>query len=205
MKKIILIASILLLAAGCVKEQPAQVINYPTPTPTPVVTPTPVTNDWQTYNYLPNNFTFNYPKDFGFTQVSTVFLSERIVQLEPLENKYPNTNYVGSSFAIGTGFAKTAAECLVSQSNGKSLMSNAPVVVNGLGFYKDQSNGVGAGNIYNSTIYRAWQNSLCVEMVLTIHTGNIANYPTESKVAEVDQTKPMAVLEQIMQTVKFTK
>ncbi len=205
MKKIILIASILLLAAGCVKEQPAQVINYPTPTPTPVVTPTPVNNDWQTYNYLPNNFTFNYPKDFGFTQVSNVFLKDPVVQLEPLENKYASTNYVGSSFAIATGYAKTAAECLVSQRDGKSLMSNAPVIINGQGFYKDQTTGAAAGNIYSSTLYRTWQNSLCLEMVLTIHTGNIANYPTESKVAEVDQTKPMAVLEQIMQTFKFTK
>ena len=202
MKKYFTIASILLLAAGCAKTQPVTVINYP-PAQNQQATSTPDQNaGWQTYRSIQYSFEFQYPPDFGFNQATNTFLPDYLVQLEPLQNKHPGTNYAGSSFAVSTGFTKTAHECLASQQDKKPLTESK--IINGVTFYRDEFTGAAAGNIYDSTLYRTWNNTLCLEAALTIHTSNIANFQPGT-VTEVDQSKPMAVLLQILDTFKFTK
>ena len=202
MKKIIIATSILLLAAGCSK-QPTTVINYPTPTPTVSATPTPdAAASWQTYTSIPYSFEFQYPQDFGFNQVTNSYLSDAVVQLEPIKNNYPGTNYADSSFGVSTGFAKDASACLVGQQTKKPLTQTK--VVNGVTFYEDTYGGAAAGNFYDSTLYRTLRGNLCVEVSLTIHTANIANFEPGT-VTEIDPAKPMAVLLQMLETFKFTK
>jgi hypothetical protein len=108
---------------------------------------------------------------------------------------------VDSAITVSTGFAKDAGQCLISPNDSKPLTQTQ--TINGQVFYVGTNSGVGAGNIYSSTIYRALRQTLCVEVSLTVHTGNIGNYP-QGSVTEVDQTKPLADLQQILNTFKFT-
>ena len=79
------------------------------------------------------------------------------------------------------------------------------ICINSTTFYKTNGTGVGAGNIYNSIIYRAFVGGqTCIELNETIHTGNIANYP-EGTVTEVNQAPIWTVLDQITQSFSLSK
>jgi hypothetical protein len=199
-KKYLVIASILFLAASCSK-QPVSVV----PVPTPVASSSPITttpaSGLQLYKNKNYNFEFNYPSNFSFETATYGGLSEQIVQLAPDTNNYPKTNYVDSAITVSVGFAKDAAACLINPNDNKPLTQTQ--TINGQVFYVGNTTGAGAGNFYSSTIYRVLRQTWCTEISLTVHTGNIGNYP-EGTVTEVDQTKPMADLQEILSTFKFT-
>ena len=143
----------------------------------------------------------SYPENFSFQTPTYGALSDQIVQLTPDTNKYPGTNYDDSAITVSAGFAKDASQCLVTPNDNKPLTQTQ--IINGQVFYVGRATGAGAGNLYSSTIYRILRQTWCTEISLTIHTGNIANYP-EGTVSEVDQSKPKADLLQILSTFKFT-
>jgi hypothetical protein len=197
MRKYIIILSILLLAAACLK-QPA--VLPVTTSSTPVSSGNPISK-WQVYKNKSYNFELSYPENFSFQTPTYGALSDQIVQLTPDTNKYPGTNYDDSAITVSAGFAKDASQCLVNPNDNKPLTQTQ--IINGQVFYVGRATGAGAGNLYSSTIYRILRQTWCTEISLTIHTGNIANYP-EGTVSEVDQSKPMADLLQILSTFKFT-
>ncbi len=205
MKKIIYILPILFLAAACSKKPVEIKINN---TEHATSTEQTSSNDekWQTYQYLPYNFEFQYPAGFAFTQPVNYndTMGEPIVQLATSENKYPKTNYVESFFTVTVGNTKTLKECLKPLPNGdpnKDFKETENVKENM--FYVAEADGAAAGNIYTSKIYRTWHNNNCVEINLTIHTSQIGNFPPESHIEQVDISKPFEELDQILSTFKF--
>lgn len=76
-------------------------------------------------------------------------------------------------------------------------------VVNGVQFHKFSTTGVGAGNLYESTIYRTVQYGSCYEIAEVLHSGNIYNYDPGT-VTEFDQAKFSGILEKIAQTFEFS-
>jgi hypothetical protein len=78
------------------------------------------------------------------------------------------------------------------------------VTINGVKFYWTNGTGAGAGNLYDSKIYRNFTSPNCLEFSVTIYTSNIGNYPPGT-VTEVDKAPIWKKLDDILKTVKFTK
>ncbi|TSC91324.1 MAG: hypothetical protein CEN90_453 [Parcubacteria group bacterium Licking1014_17] len=171
-----------------------------TPTPSVSSTPQDETSGWQIYRHFNYNIEFKYPPDFAFINPQGYFLQEPIVSLKSAVNKYPGTNYSESFFTVSTDSNKDL-KCLKGE-DGKKLLTDK-IGVNGIEFYKDKRSDAGAGNFYDSTIYRTFRDGTCYEVSLTIHTTNIGNY-TPGTVKEIDPKEPMKVLEQMFLTFKFT-
>ena len=68
------------------------------------------------------------------------------------------------------------------------------------------SSGAGAGNFYESKVYRTIKNTggICIEISETIHTSNIGNY-TPGTVTQVKQSDVQATLDPIVQSFKFKR
>lgn len=82
--------------------------------------------------------------------------------------------------------------------------SGGAVIINGIAFNSFNAVGVGAGNIYESKIYRTVRNGSCYEIVEILHSGNIGNYPSGTA-AEFDKPKFSGILEKIARTFVFTE
>lgn len=193
MKKIFLLCAVALLAASC-KPQPVPQVQSPAPAPDPYA-------GWSTYNNRTYGLQFRYPTTFAFESGGFGNLTDQIVSLSA-QGGYEGTNYVGSIFTVRTGSVKTQGECLVNPDDKTALTKT--VTVNGMTFYEGKQTGAGAGNLYESLVYRTYKESLCYEVLLTIHTTNVYNYPEEMHIQEVDKTKPRAELQKIFETLTFT-
>jgi len=76
--------------------------------------------------------------------------------------------------------------------------------IGGNSFSVFEAVGAGAGNIYESKIYRTIHNGSCYEAVEVLHSGNIGNYP-EGTVKEFDKPKFSGILERMVKTFVFTE
>ncbi len=92
------------------------------------------------------------------------------------------------------------ANCLVATSdNGEQGVGNA--TIDGTEFTVSAMSDAGAGNFYESKIYRTVKNGTCLEIVELLHSGNIDNYPTGT-VTAFDHAKFSGILDAIVQTYK---
>jgi hypothetical protein len=73
------------------------------------------------------------------------------------------------------------------------------VTLNGVSFTKTESSGVGAGNVYEQTHYRASRNGTCFEFTYYIHYGNIGNHDP-STVTEFDQEALLQSFDEVLST-----
>ncbi len=204
MKKIIFLSGILLLALGCNRQV--------SPGPNaPANHSEPVSNSQQSSNSQPQlqgyaNSTYGvslqYPADFTFTDATYANLDQKIVQLSLGQSSYPGTNFGDAGVAISTQSASSLKQCLQINlpENAKGFKETRDI--NGTTFSAGQSTGAGAGNIYNSRVYRAYRNNSCYELVETIHTSNIGNYEPGT-VKEVGADAVWHRLDQITKTFKF--
>jgi hypothetical protein len=76
-------------------------------------------------------------------------------------------------------------------------------IINGVQFKTGHTVDVGAGNIYDSQVYRTIFDGRCFETIETVHTGNIANY-TSGTVAEFDKSLATGFLDQMLQSLKLS-
>ncbi len=83
-------------------------------------------------------------------------------------------------------------------------MKKAEASINGVTYTKLESSGAGAGNLYETTSYRTVHNGQCYAIEYTIHSSNIANYPTESGITAFDKAKVQNALESIVQSLSFS-
>jgi hypothetical protein len=65
-----------------------------------------------------------------------------------------------------------------------------------------QTSDAGAGNFYESHLYRTLQDNECFEFEQLIHTTNVQNYP-EGTVTEVDKAPVWQSLDAIVNSVTF--
>jgi len=198
---IYLIIIILILTAALgyfafYKKPPQTTIQSPTPTPSP-------STSLQTYNNGSYGFQFQYPPEFAFvtpTGYSNLGAdAQQIVQIQANNKNFPSTNLNDYAFTVSNQY--NYADCL------KSVNTKTPLTetqsIKGVTFYKDATTGAGAGNFYDTQVYRTDKDNWCYELTLTVHTGNIANYP-EGTVTEVDKNKVFDILNQVLLTFKFT-
>jgi hypothetical protein len=75
-------------------------------------------------------------------------------------------------------------------------------VINNVQFTTAEVSGVGAGNIYDSRLYRVFRNNICYEIASTLHTTQVANYP-EGTVMEVNKADVWQKLDTMLDTYRF--
>ena len=80
--------------------------------------------------------------------------------------------------------------------------STKNTTLNGITYYTGATNGAGAGNYYDSKIYRTYRGTNCISIMETVHTMNIENYEPGT-VTAVDESAVWSRLEAILQTVSF--
>jgi hypothetical protein len=101
--------------------------------------------------------------------------------------------YVGS-----TSTPSIVSQCLqASKENGETLVGTS--TINGVDFMEATSTGVGAGNIYEETVYRRLAGNACLEITELLHSGNIDNYPSGA-VVQFDKATYQGILDAIVHT-----
>jgi hypothetical protein len=65
------------------------------------------------------------------------------------------------------------------------------------------SSSAGAGNLYQTTSYRAIQGGECWAIEYTIHSSQIANYPSSYNLQPFNQTELTTLLDRIAGTFSF--
>ncbi len=117
----------------------------------------------------------------------------------------PQTNFSDAVLSVGmSSDAKAVAQCLVPDvMNDQASTSTA--TINGIVFTVFNFSDAGAGNYYETTSYRTIHAGQCYAVEYTIHSNQIANYPTEYQLKPFDKTKIQSVLDRIVGTFKFNK
>lgn len=163
--------------------------------------------DKQTGSYA--GVSFSYPRDFDVREgenASGGFAGTPIVQVRFPEDAYqvPKSNFGEAYMTVSSGNdQKTVSSCFDFSSVQRATASVESRTVNGTLFKFATTTDVGAGNIYDSWVYRTEYKQRCYEFALTVHTGNIHNYPSGT-VVQFDQSRAFSILDQIFETVKFT-
>lgn len=101
--------------------------------------------------------------------------------------------YIGAS---SSPEAITSCDSALPSSGETSLGTET---INGADFAVFASSDAGAGNFYDSKIYRRIENGWCVEVIELLHSTNIANY-TPGTVKEFDKTYYQTILDKIVHT-----
>ncbi len=186
----------------------------------PAPAPAASTENWKTwsdfYGSVPNGdyqgYQLMYPRDFDVfrgDQANGGFIGKSKVQLRFPQDAFQPPQYQKSNFgeayltfSVGSD-QESIDNCYVNTEGGEGGSSalKQTKTINGIDFRFGTGVGVGAGQIYTSEIYRALVDQRCIEMVSTVHTGNIGNY--DPPVAEFDKEQAFSVLRQIAGTFKL--
>ncbi len=204
-----LIVLVILLAGGVIflfldNKTTPETINPPVTTPTP--TPTPPTPTTQTYSNATYGFNIEYPLYMKFVTPNYANLQDKIVAIQIPREEYPKTNFGDAAISVSAQAASSLADCLKLAPPEGSDGFKTKVVINGVDFYMTKSSGVGAGNLYESNVYRTVKapNGACIEIAATIHTSNIGNYPAGT-VTEVNKPQITAKLDTVVNSFKFNQ
>jgi hypothetical protein len=172
----------------------------------PVTQPTTSTvsmPNWKTYTQ-PGMFTIMYPPDFTVEKGSGLggaYLPNFLLKISFPRTAFASdtSNFVEAYLVASTG--PNDARCSSLEDLPNTEGSAQTKMVGGLPFKYQTAADAGAGNLYNSEVYRAAMGNTCGEIALTVHTGNIGNYPPGIK--EFNQRKAFDVLEQMVGTIHF--
>jgi hypothetical protein len=189
------------------------------------VSVTPATSDyysntaeWQTdANNTKGGFTIAYPIDFdaqdnymaalamnwqvGATTTGIVFFTLTVPRAFE-----PQTNFADATLTVGSSEDATAvAQCMSAEQTGGLATPTSTATINGTTFTVFHSNDAGAGNYYQTTSYRTLHAGQCYAIEYTIHSAQIANYPTSYNLQPFDQAKIDTLMQNIIGTFKFNE
>lgn len=157
-------------------------------------------------------FAFDYPaadpiKEEPVQQGSDPYMSQgiQLVRLDIPKTDYPNTNFNEAWLSAGIGLKMSETDCYKYLGNADAMVPmTATQTINGIKFHTATFSGAGAGNFYDTRLYRVYANSTCYEVSLNIHTSNIQNYDPASNIHEVNQIDVWSKLDAILQTYNFS-
>jgi hypothetical protein len=160
----------------------------------------------KTYADQGYGFSFQYPEASVLEEPTITFFDGAVVaqlaQVSFPRELYPKTNLVEALFTVNS--ARLSPLNCTSQFTVPPSGDAKQVQISGNPFTFVKVSDAGAGNLYESRVYRGERGDTCFEIMLTIHTGNIGNY-TAGSVTEVDKIKVWSKLTQILNSFKFTK
>jgi len=157
----------------------------------------------ETYQDKTFNFIIDYPtEDFlNLYQKYEYLTNNTLVRVDLPANYYRETNLGEAALLVGASSDKTiVGQCLTVSPNIENEQPIAETkMINGQTYNVFTSLGVGAGNYYDVTSYRAVKDNTCYEVVLLMHSSQILNYPPDT-VRIFDYDGILAKLEQILNT-----
>lgn len=116
---------------------------------------------------------------------------------------YKGTNLGEAGVYIGaTTTLAIVSSCTQTMPNSGETAAGTELI-NGGTFAVFNASDAGAGNFYESKIYRTVQNNACLEIVELLHSGNIGNYPAGT-VTEFDHAAFSGILDAIVHTYQST-
>ncbi|MBX4186647.1 MAG: hypothetical protein KW802_00075 [Candidatus Doudnabacteria bacterium] len=117
-------------------------------------------------------------------------------------DSFPKTNFNEGWLTVAENKETNAADCK-KYANGESPKElDKTEKVHGMDFNKAEFGGAAAGNFYDTRLFRIFHGGICYEISMTLHTGNISNYP-EDATQELNQGQAWAKLMAILNTLKF--
>ena len=113
---------------------------------------------------------------------------------------YASTNLIEAYLLFGSSTdPQTVATCTEPITFDAAETVVGEVIINGVAFTKTESSGVGAGNVYEQTHYRAIEDDTCFEFTYFVHYGNIGNYDP-STVTEFDRDALLQKFDEVLTT-----
>lgn len=166
----------------------------------------------KTFTDSSKTFSFMYPGEFTVTGGGASYtngwsnnssqLGLILAQVVVPPSFQPSTNFGDSRFQIGTSADATAVkDCLANPAG--STQQPVNVTINGVKYVKTVAGDAGAGNLYETTMYRTVRNSQCYSVEYTIHSTQLANYPASAGITAFDHAKVQALFEGMVQSVRF--
>lgn len=152
-------------------------------------------------------FGIQYPEDWRViegTQAQDVnhYVGTPVVKLATPEGFLLGTNFNEASVTVSqSSAAADVATCLTKVDSWPTPLVSQPAS-NGFSWMVANFTGAAAGNRYDEIAYRLVRDNTCVELLTTIHSGNIGNYEP-GVVTGFDQTLVADLLEQAVQSFEF--
>ncbi len=116
----------------------------------------------------------------------------------------PQTNFVDATLTVGASQDSAAiASCLTPDQLGEPTTAALSATINGIAFTIFKFNGAGAGNYYETTSYRTLHAGACYAVEYTVHSGQIANYPSSYNLQPFDGSKIDSLMQNIVGTFRF--
>lgn len=172
--------------------------------------------EWQTDQRPDAGFSIAYPIDFqaddnySITPVTDWRIGangdpgQKLLTITIPSAFEPETNFADATFTVGKGSAQSSvADCLTPDQTGGPGTGVATTTINGVNFSIFQSASAGAGNFYETTSYRTIHEGSCYAVEYTIHSSQIANYPSSYNLQPFDPNQLTTVLDRIVGTFKF--
>jgi len=156
------------------------------------------------------SYSLQYPRDFdvrtgdqagggnwlpGQARVSISFPADAY--------KAQKTNFAGGSVIATVDVGVGSIDACLNASQDPQLRFDRTETLNGIVFHLANAGGAGAGNFYDSHLYRAVYGGNCYELVAQLHTTNVGNYEPGT-VTEFDATQAWPILEGIVRSVAFS-
>jgi hypothetical protein len=116
----------------------------------------------------------------------------------------PQTNFADATLTVG-GSKKSAAvaACLTPDQSGEPATATSSATINGVNFTVFHSSDAGAGNYYETTSYRTIHNGECYAVEYTVHSSQIANYPTSYNLQPLNESMIGSLMQNIVKTFTF--
>jgi hypothetical protein len=173
--------------------------------------------EWQTdANNVKGGFILSYPIDFDAQdnyvvtpttnwRVNATTIGDVFFTLTVPKAFEPQTNFADATLTVGSSKDPIAiTQCLATDPNSGQTTPTSTVVINGVAFTVFQFSSAGAGNLYETTSYRALHNGACYAIEYSVHSSQIANYPASYNLQPFDQAKIDSLMQTIIGTFSFT-
>ncbi len=156
----------------------------------------------KTYENSLYSFQFKYPANAQESVLTLGNLDEKLVQFELPVDQYPSTNLAEAQFIVTALPLDELDSCLSLALPDESVKFDTAnkIVINGQDFYSATVIDQDSADLYESRIYRAFNDYVCFEFEEAIHTTNV-----EEGVTEVDKSSVWQSLEEMLQSVTFDR
>jgi hypothetical protein len=173
--------------------------------------------EWQTdANNAAGGFSIAYPLDFDTQDnySATPSTDWRLDANNASGIKYftltvprafePQTNFADATLTVGASGATAAiAACMTPDQGAGPATTTSSAAVNDIAFTIFKSSDAGAGNYYETTSYRTLHNGKCYAVEYTVHSAQIANYPSSYDLQPFNEQKINSLMQNIIGTFKF--
>ena len=113
----------------------------------------------------------------------------------------PQTNFADAKLTVSyAGKGPAVANCLVPDASEGPAAATSSAMLHGIPFTVFASSGAGAGNLYETTSYRALHGGRCWAVEYTIHSTQIGNYPPQYGLQPFNKAYVAEVLARIVNT-----